>query len=217
MVNVSKESEMSMKPLKIVVPLYPGRHPLCENWLEKEFDLADVTYLQPGPVGPPIFGSEGQLYSGAAINKEVFERVYAAWLKCEYQFFGMCYDDVVVTAPEKPLEKAINYLQFSCFDHVYCVGAFNRDQDGGDFKDYCSRFWITPSSMLLKCSWEGIWPRWHFPDWEGNWLRWSKLKCGLLPGLEFNHLLSYHDHLGLDVGWTIEYYRGREVVSVARP
>lgn len=203
-----------MKPLKIVVPLYPGRHPLCEEWLEKEVDLADVTYLQPGTVGPAIYGNEGQLYSGAAINKEIFERVYAEWLKCKHQFFGMCYDDVVITAPPKPLEKAIESLQL---DGVNCVGAFNRDQDGGDFKDYCSRFWVARTNVLRTCSWGDLWGRWHFPDWEGAWLRLSGLICGLLPGLEFNHLLSYHDHLGADVGWTIEYYRGREVVNVARP
>jgi hypothetical protein len=202
-----------MKPLLIVVPLYPERHPLCQEWLEKESDLADIRYLHPGPVGPDIYGSGGQLYTGGAINKELFERVYPEWLKCKHQFFGMCYDDVVVTAPEKPLEKAIEILKGKA---ITCVGAFNRDQDGGDFKDYCSRFWVTRRDLLAPCTWLETWKRWEFPDWEGSWLRWSGLKCSLLPGLEFNHLLSYHDHLGLDAGWTIEYYRGCGVVHNER-
>lgn len=209
--------EMSMKPLLMVVPLYPGRHPPCKEWLEKESDIADILYLNGHPPGPPIYGSEGQLYSGAAINKEMFERIYPGWLRCKHQFFGMCYDDVVVTAPEKPLEKAIEILKHMEYGYPDCVGAFNRDQDGGDFKDYCSRFWIVPSHLLLKCSWDETWQMWTFPDFEGPWLRHSGLKCGLLPGLEFNHLLSFHDHLGLDAGWTVEHYRGREVVRVARP
>lgn len=203
-----------MKPLLMVVPVYPGRPARALEWLFRECGIADVYCLEQGPVGPPIYGSEGQLYSGAAINKELFERVYAAWLRCEHHFFGLCYDDVIVTAPEKPLGRAIDYLYLRRHD---CVGAFNRDQDGGDFKDYCSRFWVTRRDLLMPCSWIETWKRWEFPDFEGPWLRHSGLKCGLLPGLEFNHLLSFHDHLGIDAGWTIEHYRGREVVSVARP
>jgi len=162
-------------------------------------------------VGPPIYGSGGQLYTGAAINKEMFERVYAAWLKCKHQFFGVCYDDVNVTAPEKPLEKAIEIVKHMEYGYADCVGAFNRDQDGGDFKDYCSRFWIVPTFKLSQCSWDETWKRWEYPDFEGPWLRWSGLKCALLPGLEFNHLLSEHDEQGVDVGFRVEYYVGRKV------
>lgn len=201
---------MSMKPLLMVVPLYPERHPLCQQWLEKELDTADILYLQPGPVGSDIYGSGRQLYTGGAINKEMFERIYAAWLKCKHEFFGVCFDDVVVTAPEKPLKRAIGLLEVT---QIQCLGAFNREAEGGDFKNYCSRFWVTYRALLSSCTWEETMRLWEYPECEGPWLRWSGLKCSLLPGLEFNHLLSLHDEAGKDRGWRIEYYRGRNVIK----
>ena len=177
---------MSMKPLLIVVPLHPKRECRAKAWLEKENDIATIKYLPPRPIGEPIYGKGGQLYSSAALHKAVFEAVYDEWLKNKHRFFGVCLDDVVVEN-ERVLAECIKILENDPVS--FAVGAVAPEMPKMNGQTVLMRFWITFRHALRYCSYEELFRLYDMPDWEPAWQTFSGSQCCEFPNLKLSHLL----------------------------